>query len=231
MCRPSHRSFFRYLAAALVLAGAALPFSAQAEAEAARFQLRGVFEFGGGRSFSLHDAETGAGFWVELGKTYRGLRPVRYSEETKTLTLEYEGGLLDLTMATADGVPLEVVGGNEPEWHISGDDIDPEQPGGQSYQSARAKVRFNVGARKQVSQQAGSRPAAGAPGPTGTRATPTADSSDENASPPATQATPTSPTSPTSSEAIALEVYDKNYIGAQNPPRGVDIYYPVAPRR
>lgn len=75
-----------------------------------RFELRGILDFGGGRSFSLHDLETGATFWIEANRSIGGYRVEDYDSSSKTLTLASKEETLQIRLRKADEVPLEVVG-------------------------------------------------------------------------------------------------------------------------
>jgi hypothetical protein len=191
----------------------------------ASFQLRGVILLAGKQSFSIHDTRSGADFWIEMGRTYQGIRPVHYDGATETLTVEHNGQTLALTLAMSDGTPLDVVSGPPPDWQMSTEDIDPDTPGKQSFQAARSRVKFSVGARspKSVRTEASATPtAAGSARAAAEAAQPEADSK---------PAESTAATELNEAERVALEVYEKNHISTREPPPGVDVYYPVGPRR
>jgi len=86
---------------------------------AAPFELRGILDFGSGRSFSLHHTETGATHWLSLGRSIGGYQLETYDPSTKTLKLVSPTETLTLNLKQADEIPLDVVGytarGESPE--------------------------------------------------------------------------------------------------------------------
>lgn len=82
---------------------------ASARGEAARFELRGILDLGGSRSFSLKDTETGGTFWIELGRTLGGVHAHSYDASEKVLLLEEDGLTHRLRLAEANNQPLLVM--------------------------------------------------------------------------------------------------------------------------
>lgn len=95
LCRSSifclFAGFFFFSASSLCDA-AVLPASSHP------FELRGVFFYGSHRSFSLHDTETGASWWLPVGAA-RGELVVRsYDDLQSTLLLDWRGEAVSLKM-------------------------------------------------------------------------------------------------------------------------------------
>lgn len=89
---------------------AALLTLASARGESARFELRGILDLGGSQSFNLHDLETGAIQWVEVGRGIGGFLVEEYDAADKTLTLKSGEKTLILSLKESDDIPLGVIG-------------------------------------------------------------------------------------------------------------------------
>lgn len=216
-------------------AAALVMVSAQGASE--RFELRGIFDFGGEQSFSLRDLETGAIRWGGIGRSIGGYRIEEYDAETQTLSLVSDEERILLTLKKSDGIPLEVLGSADEEWVFSQKDVDPDTPGEQSYQSTRAKIRFEVGSRNSVAKNdtATRGSSAGSGGRTNSPKTTTQspDQSPSQANGETAQSpNPDPPGTPSlsNSDRIAVEVFEKNYIATREAPEGVDVFYSVGPR-
>jgi len=111
--RSPHLPRVRRLLVLLSLAGSSIaPGLARADSkpiDPPRFELRGILDFGGGRSFSLHDLRTGATFWIEANRTIDGYRIVNYDSTSKTLTLASEAETLRIRLQKADETPIEII--------------------------------------------------------------------------------------------------------------------------
>lgn len=79
-------------------------------AESKRFELRGILDLGGvNKSFSLKDTENGSVFWIELGRTLKGVHAQSYDSSGKVLSLEVAGVTHRLQLAAASDEPLVVL--------------------------------------------------------------------------------------------------------------------------
>lgn len=210
---------------------AALLTLASARGESARFELRGILDFGGGQSFSLHDRETGAIRWLEVGRSIGGYRIEAYDAGAKILTLASGEETLALALKVAEGIPLEVLGSLDEAWVFSQKDIDPDTPGEQSYQLTRSKLRFEVGSRQTTIQTDAANEGSSAGGGRSHSAATTA-STGKVPAPAGSDSAEASTGKPSlsNSDRVAVEVFEKNYIATREAPGGVDIFYSVGPR-
>ena len=95
------RVFWLLCAAVLTLASA--------RDEADRFELRGILDLGEGQSFSLHDTDTGATFWIDLGENAGGVHAAEFDRERRILLLEYGNARQEVELNQPDDRPLKVV--------------------------------------------------------------------------------------------------------------------------
>jgi len=204
-----------------------------ARGESARFELRGILDFGGRQSFSLHDRATGAIQWLVLGRHIGGYRIEQYDADKRILTLASEEETLTLALYVADEIPLEVLGAPDSDWVFSQNDIDPDTAGKQSYQVTRSKIRFDVGSRQSTRRKdTANLGSTGSGGGSNLAASePPADKEPVSVKSDVQEASGLTGKPPLSnSDRIAVEVFEKNYIVTREAPEGVDIFYSVAPR-
>ncbi len=73
-----------------------------------RFEFRGAMQLGEVWRFSLHDTKSQLSFWLELGKTRRGLQALDFDSESSLLTVQYNERRVSLPIVPAGDLPLEV---------------------------------------------------------------------------------------------------------------------------
>ncbi|NBB79670.1 MAG: hypothetical protein GVY36_09530 [Verrucomicrobia bacterium] len=119
-----------------------------------RFELRGILDFGGEQSFSLHDRENNATQWIDLGRSIGGYRVETYNSNNKTLTLASDAETLQLRLQEADGIPLAVISGSTDHTTNTGlkpiEFKRPPRPKFSQGQSAERSSRLSAEVRKGV---------------------------------------------------------------------------------
>ena len=192
------------------------------------YELRGIFEIGGEYNFSLFYEPTQKAAWGKIGRTVFDAQLLYYDPESKELTIACRETVSVLKLKKAGEAPLAIdsqSSENPEEYTITPDDIDPEKAGNQSYHQIRKKLKFAITPR--VSK------------PTNDNVSENFDSqiSSEYLS---TKNLPPSVESPLGNfitdselneyEAIALSLYEKNYVSSREPPPDIEVRFSVSPR-